>query len=122
MLFRSTDLNLAEHGLRVVERPLSNFLPLPGGGALRVGPTLAATQAEVARFSRRDAERLPMGQRRAAEIDEHLVSLAREGKCVVRLFSGEGVGTEGLQAAGVMVELVPGVSVARRPADVVHGS
>ncbi len=54
-----TDLNLAEHGLRVVERPLSNFLPLPGGGALRVGPTLAATQAEVARFSRRDAERLP---------------------------------------------------------------
>jgi phytoene dehydrogenase-like protein len=53
------DLNLAEHGLRIVERPLSNFLPLSDSACLRVGPTLAATQAEVARFSRRDAERLP---------------------------------------------------------------
>ena len=53
------DLNLAEHGLRIVERPLSNFLPLPGGQSLRIGPTVAATQAEVARYSKRDAERLP---------------------------------------------------------------
>ncbi len=53
------DLKLAEHGLRIVERPLSNFLPLPGGHFLKIGPTLVHTQAEVARFSRRDAERLP---------------------------------------------------------------
>ncbi|MBM3341476.1 MAG: NAD(P)/FAD-dependent oxidoreductase [Betaproteobacteria bacterium] len=53
------DLKLAEHGLRIVERPLANFLPLPNGQSLRVGPTLAATQAEVARFSKRDAEQLP---------------------------------------------------------------
>ena len=53
------DLKLAEHGLRVIERPLSNFLPLPGGQHLKIGPTLAHTQAEVARFSKRDAERLP---------------------------------------------------------------
>src|SRR5699024_2899907 len=79
-------------GLRIVERPLSNFLPLTAGeespsnspfplrgkgegrwgsaflqggkGAgdgryLLVGPDMAATQREVARFSRRDAERLP---------------------------------------------------------------
>jgi len=25
------DLRLAEHGLRIVERPMANFLPLPGG-------------------------------------------------------------------------------------------
>ena len=53
------DLNLAAHGLRIVERPLSNFLPLADRQFLKVGPTLAHTQAEVARFSKRDAERLP---------------------------------------------------------------
>ena len=53
------DLKLAEHGLRIVERPLSNFLPLPGDHHLSLGRTLAETQAEVARYSKRDAERLP---------------------------------------------------------------
>src|SRR3954452_1783279 len=53
------DLRLAEHGLRIVERPFSNFLPLSSLESIRVGGGLEATQAEVARFSRRDAERLP---------------------------------------------------------------
>ncbi len=53
------DLRLAEHGLRIVERPISNFLPLPDNGHLKVGGSLEATQAEVVRFSRADAERLP---------------------------------------------------------------
>jgi phytoene dehydrogenase-like protein len=53
------DLRLAEHGLRIVERPYSNFVPLDDGAALRFGGDLAATQAEVAKFSVRDAERLP---------------------------------------------------------------
>jgi phytoene dehydrogenase-like protein len=53
------DLRLVERGLRIVERPFSNFLPLPDGRALRFGGDLAATQAEVAHFSARDAERLP---------------------------------------------------------------
>lgn len=51
------DLRLAEHGLRVVERPFANFLPLPGGRAFRLGGE--HTQAEVAKWSQRDAERLP---------------------------------------------------------------
>ncbi len=51
------DLQLARHGLRVVERPLSNFLPLPDGRAFRLGGADGA--AEVARWSTRDAERLP---------------------------------------------------------------
>jgi phytoene dehydrogenase-like protein len=51
------ELRLAEHGLRVVERPYANFLPLPDGRAFRLGG--AGTQAEVARWSQRDAERLP---------------------------------------------------------------
>jgi len=51
------DLRLAEHGLRLVERPFSNFLPMEGG-YLKVGGGLEATQKEVAKFSARDAGRL----------------------------------------------------------------
>src|SRR3954463_14470170 len=51
------DLRLHEHGLRVVERPYANFLPLPDGRAFRLGGE--QTQAEVARWSARDAQRLP---------------------------------------------------------------
>lgn len=54
-----SDLRLAEHGLRIIERPISNFLPLSATRHLKIGGSLAATQAEVARHSRRDAERLP---------------------------------------------------------------
>ena len=53
------ELNLGAHGLTIVERPLANFLPLGADGYLRVGGGLAATQAEVARFSARDATALP---------------------------------------------------------------
>jgi len=51
------ELRLAEHGLRVVERPYANFLPLPDGRAFRLGGE--HTQAEVAKWSQRDAQRLP---------------------------------------------------------------
>jgi len=49
------DLELARHGLRVVERRISNFLPTADGRYLRTGPH---TAAEVGKFSARDAERL----------------------------------------------------------------
>ncbi len=51
------DLRLAEHGLRVVERSYANFLPLPDGRAFRLGGE--QTHAEVAKWSARDAGRLP---------------------------------------------------------------
>jgi phytoene dehydrogenase-like protein len=53
------ELKLADHGLRIVERPFANFLPLPDGRSFRLGPTLGDTQRELARFSARDAQRLP---------------------------------------------------------------
>ncbi len=53
------DLKLHEHGLRVVERPFSNFLPLTDSSYIKVGGSLTETQREVARFSKRDAEKLP---------------------------------------------------------------
>jgi phytoene dehydrogenase-like protein len=55
------ELRLEHHGLRIIERPMQNFLPL-GEGAnphnFCVGPTLADTRAALAAFSPRDAARL----------------------------------------------------------------
>jgi phytoene dehydrogenase-like protein len=53
------DLRLEQHGLKVLERPMQNFLPLPDGRALTAGPAQVDTVAAVHRFSPRDAERLP---------------------------------------------------------------
>ena len=53
------DLNLAAHGLKILLRPYSNFLPLADGRGLRTGADLAETQAQFRHFSTRDAERLP---------------------------------------------------------------
>lgn len=53
------DLDLARHGYRVLRRDPSSFTPLPDGRSLLLGPDPALNRREVARFSARDAERLP---------------------------------------------------------------
>src|SRR5712671_7125692 len=68
------DLRLAEHGLRIVERPLANFLPLEKG-YLKVGGGLEATQRELARFSERDAARLPEYYRSVERVADVLRAL-----------------------------------------------
>ncbi len=72
-----SELNLARHGLEIVLRPYSNFLPLPDGNWLRTGANLAETQAQFRRFSNRDAARLPayydMLERGAALLREMLL-------------------------------------------------
>ena len=50
------DLDLPAHGLRILEREMANFLPTEDGRYLAAGA--GRTLAEVAKFSRRDAERL----------------------------------------------------------------
>src|SRR6266480_2617758 len=50
------DLHLHDHGLKVVERRAQNFLPTLDGRYLLAAE--GKTEQEVARFSRRDAERL----------------------------------------------------------------
>src|SRR4051812_18126808 len=71
------DLRLAEHRLRIVERPLSNFLPLENG-YLKIGGGLEATQREVARFSTRDAARLPEYYKVVEQVADFLRALILE--------------------------------------------
>jgi phytoene dehydrogenase-like protein len=49
------DLDLHRHGLKLVERPLMNFLPLPDGHYLLTGD--GRTRSEIAKFSAADADR-----------------------------------------------------------------
>ncbi len=51
------DLQLHAHGLRIINRPANNFLPMDDGRYLLSAP--GRTQAEVAKFSERDGQRLP---------------------------------------------------------------
>lgn len=53
------DMGLVGRGYQVVERPMSNFLPLGEGEYLLMGGGLEATQEQVRRFSEQDARILP---------------------------------------------------------------
>jgi phytoene dehydrogenase-like protein len=70
------DLDLAAHGLKIVQRKLNNFLPRPDGTYLKTGA--GHTHAEIAKFSTRDAERLPEYERRLDAIADVLRALALE--------------------------------------------
>ena len=70
------DLRLAEHGLRIVERRIANFLPLDDGRYLKVGG--GRTREEVAKFSTRDAEQLDAYHARLDAMADVLRALAME--------------------------------------------
>src|SRR5215471_9827059 len=67
------DLELARHGLRIVERRCANFLPTADGSYLITGG--GRTEAQVARFSARDAARVPEYSRRLDAIADVLRDL-----------------------------------------------
>jgi len=67
------DLELHAHGLRIVQRRRNNFLPLPDGRYLLTGA--GRTQDEVAKFSARDAQRLPDYEARLDAIADVLRAL-----------------------------------------------
>jgi len=53
------DLELERHGYALLPRSPSSFTPFPDGRSLIMGPEAGLTRREVAKFSARDAERLP---------------------------------------------------------------
>jgi len=71
------ELRLAEHGLRIVERPISNFLPLDGS-YLMVGGGLDATRRELSKFSARDALRIAAYWERLNRVADVLRAMALE--------------------------------------------
>ena len=50
------DLQLEQHGLSILDRPSGSFCVLPDGQHLLVSRDAAVARAEIARFSRKDAE------------------------------------------------------------------
>ena len=52
-------MKLKEYGLKIVKRPISNFLPIDNTTYLKLGGGLEKTQEEFRKFSKKDAARLP---------------------------------------------------------------
>jgi phytoene dehydrogenase-like protein len=70
------DLELARHGLRIVNRPFSNFLPSSDGRYLLTGG--GGTEAEIAKFSPNDAAALPAYEAQLETIADLLRDLVLE--------------------------------------------
>jgi phytoene dehydrogenase-like protein len=70
------DLDLNAHGLRLVPRQLSNFLPLGDDRYLKVG--VGRTKAEVAKFSAKDAAQLDAYSARLDALADFLRAIALE--------------------------------------------
>ena len=69
------DMRLFERGLKIVERPISNFLPF-ANDYLKLGGGMARTQAEFARFSPKDAAAYPAYSAALEKIAQLLRDLA----------------------------------------------
>ena len=70
------DLDLAQHGLTIVERRALNFLPLPDGRYLMAGE--GRTRREIEKFSYRDGERYDAYNARLDTVADVLRSLVLE--------------------------------------------
>src|ERR1700677_709846 len=68
------DLKLREHGLRIVERRVQNFLPLADGRYLLSGE--GRTEGEIAKFSAKDAARCGAYQAEIGRLAQALRELA----------------------------------------------
>jgi phytoene dehydrogenase-like protein len=93
-----SDLKLAEHGLRIVERRAQNFLPAADGSYLLIGE--GRTRQSLARQSERDAERLEAFNLRLEEIADVLRALVLRAPPNVTDGFGARTLREGLNALG----------------------
>ncbi|MCW3837092.1 phytoene desaturase family protein [Sphingomonas canadensis] len=69
------DMRLHERGWKIIERTISNFFPHEGG-YLKLGGGTARTQAEFARFNRKDAETFPKYEEALERVAEVLRDMA----------------------------------------------
>ena len=53
------ELRLKEHGLKILRRSPSSFMPLPDGRSLTMGPDAGLTHREISKFSPKDAAAYP---------------------------------------------------------------
>ena len=91
------DLELARHGLKIVERPAANFWPIDEQRSLLMPYGLAARQRAIGGISRRDAERLPAYEaalEKAAQVLRDLVlrTPPNAGGGLLELIKGAGIG------------------------------
>ena len=69
------DMQLEAHGFRIIERTISNFFPLDGD-YLKLGGGAQRTQAEFARFSKKDADTFPAYEAALEGVAEVLRAIA----------------------------------------------
>ena len=69
------DMRLKENGLKIVKRPISNFLPVDDNNFLKVGGSIEKTQMQFRKFSNHDAEILPEYYRRIENVADVLRDL-----------------------------------------------
>ena len=73
------DLNLTSYGYEVLPRNPSSFTPFPDGRSLMMGPDAEMTRKQIAKFSKRDAERYPQYEamlERVAAVVEPTLTMA----------------------------------------------
>jgi phytoene dehydrogenase-like protein len=108
------DLDLARHGLEIVERPAANFWPVDEGRYLLMPYGLANRQRAVAAFSAKDAERLPAYEaalERAAALLRELAlrTPPNAGGGIMEMIRGAGLGRRvlglGLDDKRLLVDL-----------------
>jgi phytoene dehydrogenase-like protein len=98
------DLDLAAHGLVVVERTAANFWPVDDRRSLLMPYGLAGRQRAVAAFSMKDAERLPAYEAALGRAASFLRALALQrppnaGGGILELLRGAGLGRRLLGAS-----------------------
>lgn len=91
------DLDLAAHGLRIVERPVANFWPVDESRFLLLHGDMRSRQAAIAKFSQHDAERLPAYEAalvRAVDVLRELVlrTPPNAGGGILEVLKGVGAG------------------------------
>jgi phytoene dehydrogenase-like protein len=80
------DMRLTERGLCIVERPFAGFVPYSDDRYLVLGGDPEKAQAQVRKFSEKDAETLPEYENMLSEVADVLKDIANKEKMMPRDF------------------------------------